>query len=104
MLYNKLGEFIKIQKDRKTLMDNNAIYPVKNIIVQTKRKLKTRLNEYIKNIRLDLQKHSVILDIFKHDYSMDWENIKILDFESKYQKINFRNDTYQRRTKKSQFK
>jgi len=35
---------------------------------QTKRKLKTRLNEHVKNIRLDPQKHSVISDhIFEHE-------------------------------------
>jgi len=34
--------------------------------------LKTRLNEHVKNIRLDPQKHSVILDhTSEHDYSMD---------------------------------
>jgi len=49
-----------------------------------KRKLKTRINEHVKNIRLDPQKHSVISDhIFEHGHSMDWENVKILDFEPK---------------------
>jgi len=49
---------------------------------QTKRKLKTRLNEHIKNIKLDPQKHSVISDhILEHDHSFDWKSIKILDFE-----------------------
>jgi len=44
---------------------------------QTKRKLKTRLKEYVKNIRLDPQKHSVISDhIAEHDHSMDWKNVK----------------------------
>jgi len=46
-----------------------------------------RINEHIKNIRLDPQKHSVILDhIFEHGHSLDWENVKILDFEPKYHK------------------
>jgi len=42
---------------------------MQNILYMT---LKTRLNEYVKNIRLDTQKHSVILDhISEHDYLMD---------------------------------
>jgi len=54
---------------------------------KTKRKLKTRLNEHIKNIKLDPQKHSVISDhILEHDYSFDWESAKILDFELYYYK------------------
>jgi len=40
---------------------------------QMKRKLKTRLNKHIKNIRLDPQKYSVISDhISKHNHSMNW--------------------------------
>jgi len=71
--------------------NNNVIYkryPIW-IVRQTKRKLKTRLNEYVlyKNIRLDTQNHSVILNhISEYDHSMDWENVKILDFEPKYHK------------------
>jgi len=50
---------------------------------QIKRKLKTRLNEHITNIKLDLQRHSVITDrIFEFDHSFDWDNAKILDFDS----------------------
>jgi len=56
-----------------------------------KKRLKTRLNEYVKNTH-KLQKYSVILDyIFEHDYSMDWENVKILN--QNIIKIDFRNDT-----------
>jgi len=34
----------------------------------------------MKNIRLDLQKQSVIFDhVLEHDHSIDWENVKILD-------------------------
>jgi len=40
-----------------------------------------------KNENKRTQKHSVISDhIFEHGHSMDWENIKILDFEPKYHK------------------
>jgi len=39
----------------------------------TNKKLKTKLNEYIKNIRLDPQKHSIISDhIFEQDHSINW--------------------------------
>jgi len=49
-LNNKLGRFIKVQKDRNTLMDNNNVkYKIsymncdESYVGQTKRKLKTRL-------------------------------------------------------------
>jgi len=55
---------------------------------QTKRKLKTRLNKYIKNIKLDpIHKNSVIsYHIFELDHSVDWDNAKILNFNPYYYK------------------
>jgi len=54
---------------------------------QTKRKLNTKLNKYVKNIRLDPHKNTLLSWIIsKYDYSMDWKNIKILNFEPKYHK------------------
>jgi len=39
----------------------------------------------VKNIRLDSQKQSIISDhVLEHDHSIDWENVKILDFDSYY--------------------
>jgi len=56
-------------------------------VSQIKRKLKTRINEHFKNIKLNPQKHSVISDhILELDHIFDWENAKILDFESFYYK------------------
>jgi len=91
---NTLGRFIKVQKDKNTLLDNNnVIYKIccrdcdASYVGQTKRKLKTRINEHSKNIKLDPQKHSVISDhILELDHSFDWENAKILDFEPFYYK------------------
>jgi len=68
-------------------MDCDALY-----VGQMKKGLKTTLNEYVKNTH-KLQKYFVILDyIFEHDHSMDWKNVKILNFEPKYHKINFSNN------------
>jgi len=58
--------------------NNNVIYKIfckdcdASYAGQTKRKLKTRLNEYVKNIKLDSQKQSVISDhILELDYSIE---------------------------------
>jgi len=46
-----------------------------------------RINEHLKNIKLDPQKHSVITDhILEFDHTIDWESAKILDFEPYYYK------------------
>jgi len=54
---------------------------------QTKRYLKTRINEHIKNIKAEDSKLSVVS---KHtlecNHSFDWENVRILDFEQNYHK------------------
>jgi len=68
------------------LNNNNVIYKIfcKDCDVSYigQRKLKTKLNEHIKNIKLDPQKHSVISDhTFEQDHSFDWESAEILDFE-----------------------
>jgi len=52
---------------------------------QTKRQLKTRINEHVKNITLDESKHSVITKhILDKNHTMDWQNAKILDYENNY--------------------
>jgi len=91
---NTLGRFIKVQKDKNTLFDNNnVIYKIccndcdASYVRQTKRKLKTRINEYLKNIKLDPQKHSVTTDhILEFDHTIDWKGVKIVDFEPHYYK------------------
>jgi len=91
---NILGRFIKVQKDKNTLFDNNnVIYKICNncdasYVGQTKRKLKTRINEHLKNIiKLDPQKHSIITDhILEFDHTIDWKSVKIIDFEPYYYK------------------
>jgi len=46
-----------------------------------------KLNEHIKNIKLDPQKHFVISDhILEHNHTFNWESEKILDFEPYYYK------------------
>jgi len=56
--FNTFGRFIKVQKDKNTLFDNNnVIYKIcckdcdASYVGQTKRKLKTRINEHLKNIK-----------------------------------------------------
>jgi len=54
---------------------------------QTKRQLKTRINKHVKNIKDKESKHSVISKhMLENNYSFDWQNIKILDFEPNYYK------------------
>jgi len=73
------------------LSKNNVVYKIlcrdceATYVGQTKRQLKTRLKEHKNNIKLDQSKHSVISEhITKYNHSFDWENTKIMDFESGY--------------------
>jgi len=85
-----LADLLKFRKTKTywwIIIISYILYALWCSVRGTKRKLKTRLNDRVKNIRLDSQKHSVISDhIFDHDHSMNWENVKILDFEPKYHK------------------
>jgi len=91
-ILNKNTGFIKRHKDINNYEDNNNIvYKVSCVncnasyVGQTKRKLKTRLKEHMKNIRLDDSKHSVITKhMLEYNHTFDWENAKILDYESNY--------------------
>ena len=56
---NKLNKFIKAHKDKKIISDkNNIIYKIQcnncdvSYVGQTKKKLNTKINEHIKNIKL----------------------------------------------------
>jgi len=93
-ILNKLTAFIKRHKDKNTLeTNNNIVYKIfcKNCnasyVGQTRRQLKTRISEHIKNIRLDESKHSVVT---KHSldngHTFDWSNITILDHETNFYK------------------
>jgi len=54
---------------------------------QTKRQLRTRINEHRNNIKQDHSKHSVISEhIINYNHTFDWENTKILDCEPKFYK------------------
>jgi len=84
----------KVQKDQtEYAQKNNIVYKIncKNCIEvtyvgQTKRQLKTRVEEHCNNIKLDM-KHSVITEhILKLKHKFDWENVKILDTKSNYNK------------------
>jgi len=91
---NKLSRFIKVHKDLDhTSYKNNVIYNIAcnncdaTYVGQTKRQLRTRIREHKNNIKLDQSKHSVISEhILKFNHSFDWDNVKILDCESKFYK------------------
>jgi len=91
-ILNKLTAFIKRHKDRnKFELNNNVVYKIScnncnaSYVGQTKRQLKTRINEHMKNIALDESKHSVITKhILDKNHTFNWQNTKILDFESNY--------------------
>jgi len=91
-ILNKLTTYIRRHKDRNNLeSNNNIVYKIfckdcnASYVGQSKRQLKTRINEHIKNIMLEESKHSVITKhILDKNHTFDWENTKILDFESNY--------------------
>jgi len=54
---------------------------------QTKRQIRTRIKEHKNNIKLDETRHSVITDhIVNHKHTFDWNNVRIMDSESNYNK------------------
>ena len=91
---NKLSGFIKRHKDETTVdSSNNVVYKIcckdcdASYVGQTKRQLKTRLNEHIKNSSLNTLKHTVITEhTLEYNHTFDWQNKKILDFETNYYK------------------
>jgi len=73
------------------MSNNNAIYKIfcnnAFYVGQTKRQVQTRIKEHTNNIRLEPSRHSVITEhILEFNHSFDWKNIKILDYESNYNK------------------
>ncbi|XP_024893281.1 uncharacterized protein LOC112468378 [Temnothorax curvispinosus] len=91
---NKLNKFIRTHKDVSELcVNNNVIYKINcnncdaSYVGQTKRQLKTRINEHRTNFRLDPSKHSVITEHMQNlNRSFNWNNPLILDFETNYHK------------------
>jgi len=91
---NKLDKIIKVQKDpTEHTHKNNIVYKINcnncdaSYVGQTKRKMMTRIKEHHDNIKLDKSKHSVITEhILDLNHNFDWNNIKILDTESNYNK------------------
>jgi len=91
---NKLDKIIKVQKDpTEHTHKNNIVYKINcnncdaSYVGQTKRKMMTRVKEHHDNIKLDKSKHSVITEhILDLNHNFDWDNIKILDTESNYNK------------------
>jgi len=91
-ILNKLTGFIKRHKDgNKFESNNNIVYKINcnncnaSYVGQTKRQLKTRIKEHVKNIGTDESKHSVITKhILDKNHTLDWQNVKILDYENNY--------------------
>jgi len=91
-ILNKLTGFVKRHKDANNFeANNNVVYKIlcKNCnasyVGQTKRQLKTRISEHVKNITSDESKHSVITKhMLNNNHTFDWQNVKILDYESNY--------------------
>ena len=80
--------FIKIQKDR---LDKDkktgVVYKINCVdcdasyVGQTKRLLKTRIDEHKKHINKNSTQKSVITDHRLNNHEFDWDNVKILDEE-----------------------
>ena len=91
---NKLNMFIRVQKDITDInLMNNIVYKIccKNCnasyVGQTKRHLSTRIKEHANNFKLESSRHSVVTEhMLKNNHVFDWNNVKILDSESRYQK------------------
>ena len=91
---NNLSKFIKTGKDRvKKDERSNIVYKIEckdcnySYVGQTKRKLKTRLKEHIKDLKKPIESLSVISNHrIDKDHRMDWDNTKILDSERSYYK------------------
>jgi len=89
---NKLTGYIKRHKDyNKHDTKNNIVYKIfcnncnASYVGQTKRQLKTRINEHEKNVRFDESKHSVITKhMTEMNHTFNWQEVKIMDYEKNY--------------------
>ena len=91
---NNLNRFIKTGKDKVKKDElSNVVYKINckdcnySYVGQTKRKLKTRLKEYINDVKKPINSLSVISNHrIDTDHMMDCGNTKILDSERAYYK------------------
>jgi len=91
---NKLDKIVRVQKDyTEHSHKNNVVYKINckncdaSYVGQTKRQIRTRIKEHYNNIKTDKSKHSVITEhIINFNHNFDWDNIKIMDTESNYNK------------------
>jgi len=95
---NNLNRFIKTGKDKiKKDELSNVVYLINckdcnySYVGQTKRKLKTRIKEYINDVKKPVNSLSVISNHrIDTDHAIDWVNTKILDSEpSHYKRLVF---------------
>ena len=85
---NKLRSFIKVHKDKLPLMSHqNVVYKIScndcdaSYVGQTKRLLKTRINEHRAHIRKNTAQQSVISNHRLQNHEFNWDDIEILDEE-----------------------
>jgi len=58
---------------------------VVSYVGQTKRQLKTRISEHVKNIKSDESRYLVVTKhMLENNLTFDWQNIKIMDFGTNY--------------------
>lgn len=91
--HNSLGRFIKTGKDK---IDNfcrsNVVYRLNclecdaSYVGQTKRQLNTRLKEHRSNINRAVSPSVVSTHRLNLNHEFDWDNVEILDEESKIHK------------------
>ena len=91
---NTLKSFIKRGKDELSLLSSqNVVYKIScddceaSYVGQTKRKLSTRLHEHISDIKKNTGSPTVITDHrINFDHNFKWNDVRILDCESSYNK------------------
>jgi len=92
--HNKLDKFIKVHKDVLPISScSNVVYQINcldcdaSYVGQTKRTLSTRVNEHRSHIRRNSTQLSVITDHrLKFEHEFDWDNAKVLDKETNFNK------------------
>jgi len=90
---NKLNTVVKLHKDSLTKMQHsNIVYKLScnkceaSYVGQTKRQLKTRINEHEKNINLRNEDLNVISIHRLQGHDFNWSEAEILDKELSYKK------------------
>lgn len=87
---DSLRKFIKTGKDKiDNVFRSNVVYKLKCLecdatyIEQTKRQLKTRIKEHRSNINRAASPSVISIHRLNLNYEFDWENVEILNEESK---------------------